>query len=113
MGIFQKQASAYFHAKSGLVEVAGNVVFNGPVRANPPPPSARLAAGALPPASVRAPCRWLVTRWLCVVAAGLCPQRAMYNFNDGMIGGDNVHGNLLANAVREAGDKKNTCLSLC
>ena len=27
MGIYQKQASAYFHAKSGLVEVAGNVVF--------------------------------------------------------------------------------------
>ena len=26
--------------------------------------------------------------------------RAMYNFNDGMIGGDNVHANLLANAVR-------------
>ena len=30
--------------------------------------------------------------------------RAMFNFNDGMIGGDNVHGNLLANAVRESGD---------
>ena len=55
MGIFQKQASAYFHAKSGLAEVAGNVVFNGP--------------------------------------------RAMFNLNDGMIGGDNIHGNLLANAV--------------
>ena len=24
MGIFQKQASAYFHAKSGLTEIAGN-----------------------------------------------------------------------------------------
>jgi hypothetical protein len=30
MGIYQKQASAYFHAKSGLSEIAGNVVFNGP-----------------------------------------------------------------------------------
>ena len=30
--------------------------------------------------------------------------RAMFNFNDGMIGGDNVHANLLANAVRESGD---------
>jgi len=60
MGIYQKQASAYFHAKSGLAEIAGNVVFNGP--------------------------------------------RAMFNFNDGMIGGDNVHANLLANAVRESGD---------
>ena len=30
MGIYQKQASAYFHAKSGLTEIAGNVVFNGP-----------------------------------------------------------------------------------
>jgi hypothetical protein len=29
MGIYQKQASAYFHAKSGLSEIAGNVVFNG------------------------------------------------------------------------------------
>ena len=60
MGIFQKQASAYFHAKSGLTEVAGNVVFNGP--------------------------------------------RAMFNFNDGMLGGDEVHANLLLNAVRESGD---------
>jgi hypothetical protein len=31
MGIYQKQASAYFHAKSGLSEIAGNVVFNGPL----------------------------------------------------------------------------------
>ena len=49
MGIYQKQASAYFHAKSGLTEIAGNVVFNGP--------------------------------------------RAMFNFNDGMLGGDNVSQN--------------------
>ena len=60
MGIYQKQASAYFHAKSGLTEIGGNVVFNGP--------------------------------------------RAMFNFNDDLLGGDNVHANLLANAVRESGD---------
>lgn len=28
----------------------------------------------------------------------------MFNFNDDLLGGDNVHANLLANAVRESGD---------
>ena len=35
----------------------------------------------------------------------------MFNFNDDLLGGDNVHANLLANAVRESGDHSaiNSC----
>ena len=37
----------------------------------------------------------------------------MFNFNDDLLGGDNVHANLLANAVRESGDHSaiNSCES--
>ena len=89
MGIYQKQASAYFHAKSGLTEIAGN--------------GAHTARCACVDSMLKAV-------GLSVVFNG---PRAMFNFNDDLLGGDNVHANLLANAVRESGDHSaiNSCES--
>ena len=83
VGIFQKQASAYFHANSAKAEVAGNVIFNGP-------------------RAVRS--FSLLGSLLASLLTSSLTFLQMMNFNDGMVGGDEVHANLLANAVRESGD---------